>query len=221
MYNGPLPSYVTTRNARISAGVGTIARMVSGAEPIYREKLSFAEIRQRVHRCYDPYHECLARLIAETRRRFGYCILLDCHSMPSEVARHLKKRNGKLQPVDVVLGDCHGTACSHHVMATAERSLTDMGYDVHRNTPFSGGFVTQHYGQPGQGVHALQIELNRGIYMDETRLRRRRGITTLAQNMSTLINDLGQLAALPSSNRIAPDACETTPRKRKNGLFAL
>lgn len=193
MFDAPLPPFVTTRNARIAAGLGTIARVVSNAEPIYGDKLTFAEVDQRIKQYYDPYHRALTALIEETRNLFGFCILVDCHSMPSGAANHRGDRNGRIRPVDAVLGDCHATACDPMVTNVAERQLTDMDYTVRRNNPYAGGFVTRHYGRPGDGVHALQIELNRGIYMDESSIERLPAVAKLAGDMAVLIAALGEL----------------------------
>lgn len=193
MFDAPLPAFVTTRNARIAAGLGTIARVVSNSEPIYGDKLTFAEADQRIKRYYDPYHRALASLIEETRDQFGFCILLDCHSMPSGAATQRGGRSGPTRPLDAVLGDCHGTACDATVTNEAERWLVDMGYAVRRNNPYAGGFVTRNYGRPRDGVHALQIELNRGIYMDESRIERLPAMAKLATDMSGLISALGEI----------------------------
>jgi N-formylglutamate amidohydrolase len=193
MFVDTLPPYVTTRNARIAAGLGTIARVVSNSEPIYGEKLSFAEVNQRIQRYYDPYHRALASLIEETRALFGYCILLDCHSMPSGATSQRGPRSGTTRPVDAVLGDCHATACDPLVTNEAERHLAELGYVVRRNNPYAGGFVTRHYGRPSEGVHALQIEINRGAYMDEARIERLPAIEKLTNDMANLIRTLGAI----------------------------
>ena len=193
MFSTPLPSYVTIRNARIAAGLGTIARVVSNAEPVYSDKLTFAEANQRIKDFYDPYHEALATLIDETRALFGFCILLDCHSMPSGAAQQRGGQASQARLVDAVLGDCHATACAPIVTSEAERVLTESGYLVRRNNPYAGGFVTRHYGRPRDGIHALQIELNRGLYMDEARMERLPAIGKLSEDMAGLINKLGAI----------------------------
>jgi N-formylglutamate amidohydrolase len=193
MFDAPLPAYVTTRNARIAAGLGTIARVVSNSEPIYRDKLTFAEVERRIKRYYDPYHRALAFLIEETREIFGFCILLDCHSMPSGAASQRGDRGGRIRPVDAVLGDCHATACDPTVTNEAERQLIKMGYGVRRNNPYAGGFVTRHHGRPSDGVHALQIELNRGLYMNEATIERLPAIVKLTEDMAGLIRELGTI----------------------------
>jgi N-formylglutamate amidohydrolase len=194
MFVDPLPPFVTTRNARIAAGLGTIARVVSNSEPIYEGKLTFEEVDRRIKRYYDPYHRALASLIDKTREMFGFCILLDCHSMPSGAASPRVSRTSRTRSVDAVLGDCHATACDAKVTNEAERRLSEMGYVVRRNNPYAGGFVTRHYGRPGQAIHALQIELNRDLYMDETTIERRDGIAQLTDDMAVLVRGLGAIS---------------------------
>ena len=203
MFADALPGYAVTRNARIAAGLGTIARVVADSEEIYAGKLRFAEAERRVREYYRPYHAALRGLVDETRALFGHCVLLDCHSMPSATARPRPDRGGRA--VDFVLGDCHGTSCDPAVTAEAERALAAMGYAVRRNAPYAGGFVTRHYGRPGEGVHALQVEINRAIYMDEERLARRPGIFRLARDMRALVAALG---ALPAPSPAASLAAE-------------
>lgn len=192
MFEGPVPPYVNSRSARVAAGLGTIARIVATGEEIYRRKLRFGEALERVERCYRPYHAALQSLVAETRERFGYCILLDCHSMPSIDLPPEAAAGGRL---DMILGDCHGSACAPALTEQAESTLTMLGYLVGRNAPYAGGYTTRHYGRPERGVHALQIELNRSLYMDEHRLRRRPYLATLAQHMRRLTAALAHVPA--------------------------
>ncbi len=134
----------------------------------------------------------LGTLIAETKRRFGHCVLVDCHSMPS-VGGPTERDAGR-ERVDVVLGDCRGSSCSAALMDLAEAALSRPGYAVARNDPYSGGFVTQHYGRPGEGVHALQIEINRALYLDEATLARGPGFARIVADMSELVRALGEIA---------------------------
>lgn len=193
MFSTPLPSYVTTRNARIAAGLGTIARVVSNSEPIYGDKLTFSEADQRIKAFYDPYHKALAALIEETRALFGFCILLDCHSMPSGATQQRAGQANRAKTIDAVLGDCHATACAPVVTGQAERHLIELGYAVRRNNPYAGGFVTRHYGRPRDGIHALQIELNRALYMDEARIERLPSIAGISEDMASLVAALGAI----------------------------
>ncbi len=164
MFVDTLPDWVNTTSARVGAGLGTLARVVASGESIYRRKLSFGEAEFRVQTCWEPYHAALRRLLDETKRHFGACLLVDCHSMPAQA-----QSAGRSSP-DIVLGDAHGTACSPGIMRAAERILAELGFKVRRNDPYAGGYVTRHYGRPRDMVHAIQVELARGLYMDEVRL---------------------------------------------------
>lgn len=189
MFADALPAWVNTTSARVGAGLGTLARVVASGEAIYRRKLSFEEAAFRVHGYWEPYHEALRGLLEATRQRFGTCLLIDCHSMP---AHSCGTRSGS---PDVVLGDAHGTACSPRITRAAELLLTGMGYQVRRNDPYAGGYVTRHYGRPRERTHALQIEVARPLYMDEIRLQRTSGFTTLQRDLAALARELAQQAA--------------------------
>ncbi|HVO02354.1 MAG TPA: N-formylglutamate amidohydrolase [Candidatus Cybelea sp.] len=170
MFEDRLPEAAITDSPRVAAGLGSIPRLAANDREIYAGKLPFAEAERRIESCYRPYHRALAQLVQETRERFGSCLLLDCHSMPS-VGGHGDRDVGRAR-VDFVLGDCFGASCADAVTAAAERQLRGEGAHVRRNNPYSGGFVTQHYGKPTEGIHVLQIEINRSIYMDEHSLQR-------------------------------------------------
>jgi N-formylglutamate amidohydrolase len=178
MFEDALPDFVNSHSPRVRVGLGTIARVVASGEEIYARKLRFAEAAQRIERLYRPYHRALGQLVEATRNRFGFYLLLDCHSMPSTTLP--SARSGQRGTVDIVLGDCHGTSCDPIVADTAHRILTDKGYAVARNTPYAGGFTTTHYGKPGDGGHCLQIELGRGLYMDERSYERKPFFAQLA-----------------------------------------
>ena len=186
MFADDLPPWVNTTSARVGAGLGTIARVVASGEAIYRRKLRFAEAERRVESCWVPYHAALAGLIAATRERFGVCLLVDCHSMPANGAA---PGGGRGAP-DVVLGDAHGTACAPAVTHRIEQVLTGFGYSVRRNDPYAGGYVTRHYGRPRDRVHAIQIEVARGLYMDKSRFERSHSFALLQSRLSALVADL-------------------------------
>jgi N-formylglutamate amidohydrolase len=189
MFSDRLPGYANTRSPRVAVGLGTIPRVVANGTEIYIGKLSFAEALTRLRDHYWPYHTALARLIEQTRARFGYCLLLDCHSMPS-AGKGKAAGRGR---VDVVLGDCHGGACAPVVVDTAARELKAMGYRVSRNRPYAGGHVTRHYGAPTEGIHALQVEINRDLYMDEDRIRPNDGMAGVTRDMRRLVANLGAI----------------------------
>lgn len=185
MFAGALPTYANTRSPRVAAGLGTIAKVVASGSEIYRDKLDFAEVKARIARCYEPYHAALQGLMAETREQFGFCVLIDCHSMPS-VGGPCDRDPGAPR-VDVVLGDCFGTACAPPVTDRAEALLRRHGLAVTRNDPYAGGFTTRHYGRPHDRTHALQIELNRALYMDEARYQPHAGFESMASKLDAMI----------------------------------
>jgi len=192
MFDGPLPDGVNSSSPRVGAGLGTVARVVSTGAEIYRGKLSFSEVERRIASLYRPYHACLEKLVDDTVQRFGRCLLVDCHSMPS-IGGPTEKDSGASR-VDVVLGDCYGSSCAISVTETAERALRDLGYRVVRNSPYAGGFTTRHYGTPWNGRHALQIEINRRLYMDERNHTKRPEFSRLQAHLGQVIESLATLA---------------------------
>lgn len=159
MFEGALPMDVDIPSSRVSAGLGVIPRIVRDGAEIYRDKLSPAEAAERLARLYRPYHAALAKLVAETRRRFGVAVVIDCHSMPSAAAAP-----------NVVLGDRYGTAAAPELMQCVQQAFEHKGFTLARNVPYAGGYTTQLYGRPADGVHGLQIEINRALYLDEERV---------------------------------------------------
>ena len=191
MFEGDLPDYVRTRSPRIAAGLGTIPKVVANGAAIYDEPLSFVDARRRIDAHHRPYHRALAQLLEGARRRFGVCLLIDCHSMPSQRAPGVRTKG--IKNVDIVLGDSHGAACAPEVTALAERVLSDAGYRVVRNRPYAGGYITRRYGRPEEGHHALQIEINRALYMDERRIERSPELPGLIRRMTRLIKALSEI----------------------------
>jgi len=185
MFSGRLPSYANIRSIRVAGGLGTVARIVSENHEIYRTKLPVEEAINRVEEIYKPYHSTLRRLLAQTHVTFGYAVLIDCHSMPSTV----KCQTTDTRP-DFILGDRYGTSCSAELTEFAYSILKNMGYTVSRNKPYAGGFITEHYGRPASGLHALQIEINRGLYLDETSYEPSAGFQDLFQNLRDFARDL-------------------------------
>jgi N-formylglutamate amidohydrolase len=169
-----------------------VARVVANGAEIYRAKLDFAETRCRIEALYMPYHAALESLVAGTRTQFGACLLVDCHSMPS-VGGPMDRDPGRRR-LDFVLGDCFGASCAPAVTAAAERCLRDLGYAVGRNDPYAGGFITRHYGAPSAARHALQIEINRGLYMDELAIAKAPGFAKLAADLGLLVRTLADLS---------------------------
>jgi N-formylglutamate amidohydrolase len=189
MFDEPLPDYANTRSPRVAAGLGTIARIVAQGQEIYGGPLTLDDAMARIRTCYEPYHAALRGLIERTRQRFGHCILLDMHSMPSITPG----QEARPPVVDMVLGDHYGAACAFAVTEAAATMLRRWGFRLSRNAPYAGGFTTRHYGQPRAGVHVLQIEISRALYMDETTLTRRPSLTALRRRVGELAEHLGRI----------------------------
>ena len=192
MFADQLPKDADTRSSRVIAGLGVIPRIVADGHDIYDRKLYFMDARRRLAACYDPYHKALAGLINEARSKFGCAIIIDCHSMPS--AGGAPFRAGE-PSIDFVLGDRFGSSCAPSVTQAVEDTLARQDYEVARNAPYAGGFVASSYGRPKNGVHVLQIEINRGLYLDERRITRTDGFDRLRRNMGELIRRLANLRA--------------------------
>ncbi len=194
MFADALPAFANTKSPRVAAGLGTVAKVVASGSDIYRDKLTFADARARIEQCYRPYHAALTQLVEATRVKFGYCILIDGHSMPSTGGPG--ERDAAAPRVDFVLGDSFGVACATELTHTAERTLRSFGYVVTRNDPYAGGFTTRHYGQPSGGVHALQVEINRSIYMNEARFERGPGFAATVGHLARLVAALGRVSLI-------------------------
>lgn len=189
MFAGRLPSFANTRSMRVAGGLGTIPRVVGDGQEIYFERLDVEDALNRIEALYKPYHRALRRLINKAHQAFGTVVLVDCHSMPSVgVSRDEPKRP------DVVIGDRYGTSCAGLLPDVVEETLTAQGYSVGRNKPYAGGFITEHYGNPASGLHTIQLELNRAIYMDERRRERGPQFRKVADDFIVLAE---ALAAIP------------------------
>jgi N-formylglutamate amidohydrolase len=188
MFEGRLPSFANTRSMRVAGGLGTVARVVGDAQEIYDQRIPVDEALTRIEALYKPYHRALRRLFSRLHRDFGAAVLVDCHSMPSS-AGHKDERP---RP-EFVLGDRYGTSCVGVVSETVEETLRGLGYGVSRNKPYAGGFITEHYGNPAAGLHSVQLEINRGLYMDEKRYQRSKHFPRLAADLETLARRLGEI----------------------------
>lgn len=186
MFEERPPHSPQASSARVQAGLGAIPRISGDGQTIYRRKLSLDEAERRINAVHRPYHALLQNLVAETRELFGCAVLIDCHSMPNSA-------RGAHAP-DIVLGDRFGASCHPSVTALAEATLRRQGYRVARNTPFAGGHTTQTYGRPAAHVHALQIEINRGLYVDERTLERTNGYVRVRADMTRLAEALSAAA---------------------------
>ena len=175
MFVEPLSERFNTTSPRVAAGLGTLARVVAENKPIYRERLTLDDARMRIEGIYQPYHATLQRLLSEAMASFGVAILIDCHSMPRLI------RSGDRPAPDVVLGDRYGTACAAGIIDLVETVFAGAGLKVARNRPYAGGFCTRAYGRPQHGVHAVQIEISRHLYMNEVTLAKHDGFAAMRQ----------------------------------------
>jgi N-formylglutamate deformylase len=188
MFDGRLPSFANTRSMRVAGGLGTVARVVGDAQEIYGQRIPVDDAIRRIEGLYKPYHRALRRLFTRVHRDFGAAVLIDCHSMPSIAAT----KDERPRP-DIVLGDRYGTSCVSVVAETIEATLREKGYVVSRNKPYAGGFITEHYGNPTAGLHAIQLEINRALYMDERRYERSPSFISVAAAFDTLADRLADI----------------------------
>ena len=171
------------QNPRVASGLGVIPRVVSNGRAIYSGKITMQEARMRIDDYWFPYHTALQRLLDAAHTRFGEAILIDCHSMPGFAPM------GSRRP-DIILGDRFGVSCWPETVARAEQAFRSQGYNVTRNYPYAGGYVTQHYGKPRAGIEALQIEINRDLYLNPVTMKKKRSYEALAENLKSIIADL-------------------------------
>ena len=188
MFDGRLPSFANTRSMRVAGGLGTVARVVGDAQEIYGQRIPVEDAIRRIEGLYKPYHRALRRLFTRVHRDFGAAMLIDCHSMPSATGSKDERPRA-----DVVLGDRYGTSCVPVLIETIETILRARGYVVSRNKPYAGGFITEHYGNPAVGLHAVQLEINRALYMDERRFERSAGFAAMAADLELVAEELARL----------------------------
>lgn len=178
-------------NPRVASGLGVIPRVVANGRSIYAGKLTLDEAHSRITRYWRPYHVALQRLLDEAHVLFGHAILVDCHSMPHEAMDGVMRGTGA-RP-DIVLGDRFGAAASGEIVDRIEAAFAAAGLTVARNTPFAGAFVTQAYGRPSRRQHAVQVEIDRGIYMDERRVRPNRNFDAFRATLRGVIREIASV----------------------------
>ena len=186
MFDHALDMKVDIPTPRVAAGLGVIPRIVRDGAEIYRAKLSGEDAQARLDQLYKPYHRALAGLMEETRRHFGVAVLIDCHSMPSALA-----------VPDMVLGDRYGAACAPVLSNRAEAAFSRARFSVARNTPYAGGHTTVQYGRAASGFHALQIEINRALYLDEDKIAKKPSFENVKARLE---RGLEFLTAMPLSH---------------------
>jgi N-formylglutamate amidohydrolase len=189
MFDGRLPSFANTRSMRVAGGLGTVARVVGDAQEIYDQRIPVDDALRRIEGLYKPYHRALRKLVTRIHRDFGTAVLVDCHSMPSSAGPKDERPRA-----DIVIGDRYGTSCLGVVADTIEATLRERGYTVSRNKPYAGGFITEHYGNPAAGLHSVQIEINRALYMDERRFERTKAFSNVARDLEAISDRLNDIA---------------------------
>lgn len=185
----------SAHNPRIASGLGVIPRVVANGRHIYRGKISLTEAHERIARCWRPYHDQLQTLLDESNNTFGEAILIDCHSMPHEALENVGPP-GSARP-DVVLGDRFGATAAGSIVERVEAAFASAGLRVARNMPFAGAFITQHYGRPSRQQHAIQIEIDRALYMNERTLEPNHNFDAFKALLSGVvaeITDIGRTA---------------------------
>jgi N-formylglutamate deformylase len=178
-------------NPRIASGLGVIPRVVANGQAIYSGKLSLIEARNRIETIWRPYHAALQASLDEAHLMFGEAVLIDCHSMPHEAMDQVARRG--IRRPEVVLGDRFGASADGAMVDRIEAAFTQAGLVVTRNTPFAGAYITQAYGRPGRGRHAVQIEIDRALYMDERLIRPNRNFDAFRELMRGVVREIAEI----------------------------
>ncbi len=193
LFDAPVP--LARASERVSAGLGVIPRAFAPGQAIYAARLPLAEAETRIAAVHVPYHDAIARLLERARAIHGYAVLIDCHSTPSLAGAPR-----------VILGDLHGRSAGARVADAAAAALVDVGLSVARNVPYAGAYTLERHGRPLQGIHALQIEIDRALYLDSDRLTLLPGATLLAARLTRFAVQLrGGLEGLAGTFAVAAE----------------
>lgn len=197
----PLPPSAGQASDRVAAGLGVLPRIAAHGLDIYASRLRLSEVERRVSTLHTPYHAAINDLLQQARNQHGYAILLDCHSMPTPTG-------GPTSAPHFVLGDLHGRAASPLLVDAIDAAIKADGFRVARNSPYAGGYTTLHHADPAGGVHVIQIEIDRALYMDPARLTRHAGFASISKTLRRLVSTLLTLApclGLESGHRLAAE----------------
>jgi len=186
-----VPAHANTQSVRVAGGLGTVARIVADGEEIYSTRLSLESVLARIEQLYFPFHAELSRLISQTKELFGYTVLIDCHSMPSAAMAP----GGALRP-DIVIGDRFGASSDPRLTLLVRDEFQRRGFKVQLNRPYAGGYITEHHGRPAHGTHAIQLEINRGLYINEMTFEPNSGYAALTKALDEIARCL--FAEVPS-----------------------
>lgn len=201
MFSGALTRRADSKSSRVLAGLGAVPRIVADGKNIYARKLKPEEAEVRLSACYYPYHKALKALIRQTREQFGVAIVIDCHSMPAIGGAPMRPGEPS---VDFVIGDRFGTSAAPGLTGLIETFLSQRNYVVTRNTPYAGGHVANSYGRPSNGVHVVQIEINRSLYLNEEKFTRTDGFAEIKLTLEDMILDLMAIEPNALSKTLAP-----------------
>ncbi len=190
-----------SHNPRVASGLGVIPRVVANGRAIYRGKLSLSEVHRRLTEYWRPYHDQLQTLLDQSLNTFNEAILIDCHSMPHEALENVGPP-GAARP-HIVLGDRFGAAAAGSIVEKVEAAFSQAGFRVARNMPFAGAYITQHYGRPSRRQHALQVEIDRALYMDEKTMTPHAGYDDFVTALNGAIADIAAIGA--SERRLAAE----------------
>lgn len=179
-------------NARVASGLGVIPRVVSEGRAIQSGKIHYDEAIERLEAYYKPYHARLQQLLQQARAAFGEVLLIDCHSMPSEAVNH-GRAEGVARP-QVVLGDRFGASCGKAYVDRIEAIFRQEGFSVVRNSPFAGAYITQAYGRPAAGQHAIQIEIDRSLYMNEATICTTSEYANTKRRLTSVVRQICEIA---------------------------
>lgn len=168
---------------RAAAGLGVVPTYLSETLPIYNRLPDIKDVSNRLMTLYHPYHAALTGLLKTSVSRFGRALLVDCHSMPGFAPM------GSRRP-DIILGDRFGTSCHADTLGMLRQLFTQAGYSVGINYPYAGGYTTSHYGKPDEGVEAIQIEINRDLYVNPVTLSRKSGYATLSEDLQRITHEI-------------------------------
>lgn len=201
MIADPLPPSAGQASDRVAAGLGVLPRIAAHGLDIYASRLRLAEVERRVAALHTPYHAAVANLLRQARDRHGYAVLLDCHSMPTP-------HGGNAAPPHFVIGDLYGRTAAPQLVDSIEAAIKADGFRTARNTPYAGGYTTLRHADPAAGIHVVQIEVDRALYMDPARLTRHAGFAAISTTLRRLVSSLLALApglGLEGCHRLAAE----------------
>ena len=181
-FEPPISDIIAKPSKYSRSGIGVIPTRSGINDKIYKSKLSGKKATRWINDAWKSYHETLSNILDKAHDQYGQYVLFDFHSMPSESDNIRNK-------VDIILGNCHGQSCDENVIDFLEKNLSERGLKIRRNTPYSGGFITENYGDPKKNKHTIQIEINRSIYLDERTRERNNNFENCKLVFCEMINE--------------------------------